>query len=173
MLSQGSQAAFGDSLRAFAFGLLAAGLGDALFGEAGGVASAVAVGMATSSRGGCVYRIALGGCWGAKSASLEQILNGSQTLLLMNALAGGFAILCFAECVHVAWRVGPEHAEVEYTGWPWNGPDHRCDSSAPATDATQVPDAAAPDALQGGRAPHFEETTKSSGVFRDRLTARQ
>jgi hypothetical protein len=173
MLSQSSQAAFAESLRAFAFGLLAAGLGGALFGEAAGVASAVAVGMAASSRGRCVYRIALGACWGAKSASLEQILNGSRALPLMYALAGGFAIVCFAECVHVAWRVGRENAEIESTGLLWNGPGRPCDLSAVATDTTQMPDPAALDASQQGRHPHFEETTKPSGPFRDRLTARQ
>ncbi len=173
MLSQGSQAAFRESLRAFAYGLLAAGLGGALFGEAAGLASAVAVGMLASSRGGCVYRIALGACWGAKSASVEQILNGSHALHFMYALAGGFAIVCFAECVHVAWRVGRENAEIEYTGELWNGPGGPCDLTAPATDATRMPDAAARDAWQKGRPLHFEETTKSSGTFRDRLTARQ
>jgi hypothetical protein len=125
--------------------------------------------MAASSRGGRVYRIAVGACWGAKSASLEQILNGSHALLLMYALAGGLAIVCFADCVHVGWRVGPEPAEVEDTSLLWNGPD----LSAPATDATRMPGAAAHDAWQKCRPPHFEEAMKSSGVFRDRLTARQ
>lgn len=173
MLSQASQAAFRESLRAFAYGLLAASLGRALFGETAGLASAVAVGMAASSRGGCVCRIALGGCCGAKSASLEQILNGSHSLPLMYALAGGFAIVCFAECVHVAWRVGRENAEIESTGLVWNGPGRPCDLSAPATDATRMPDAAARDAWQKGRPTHFEETAQSRGIFRDRLTARQ
>ena len=41
-----------ESLRAFAYGLLAASLGRALFGETAGLASAVAVGMAAQAGAG-------------------------------------------------------------------------------------------------------------------------
>jgi hypothetical protein len=173
MMSRGSKTGFWEPLNAVSFGLLAAAVGGALFGQAVGLVLAVAMGMAVSGGSRCVARIGLGACWGAKSASLEQILNGSKALPLLYALAGAFAVVCLAQCVHAARRAEPDYAQGESISLLWNCRALPCHLPSLGTQGAQIADAAQEAVSRMDSQPHFERATESNGTIRDRLSARR
>jgi hypothetical protein len=168
-MSRGSKTGFWESLNAVSFGLLAAGVGGAFFREVVGVVLAMAAGIAVSCGSRCPARIGLGACWGAKSASLEQILNGSEVLPVLYVLAGGFAVVCLAECVHAARPAEPESAQGETINLLWNCRAHPCSLPSPGTEGAEIPEAVRRTDAQL----QFKRTANLTGTIRDRISARR
>ena len=113
----------GRGIKPLMFGLLAAGIGSLLFGETGGLLSAISVGLISGCLGQGLSGSGIGGCWGAKSAAVGQILQGSVVLPILYTAAVGLAIICFAKSVHATWRQGLATAQADYEYFYGNARD--------------------------------------------------
>jgi hypothetical protein len=124
MAQRTSTSCVGGDAKALAFGFLAAGFGKIAIGGVAAVLLATAIGAVVGYSRRGVAGVGLGAIWGAKSAAIGTLIEGSTALLLAYCIAGGLAAICFAEFVYSTWRNGIEQAQAAYEDYLASGCVH-------------------------------------------------